>query len=205
MATHGANQVAMFADWKRTGNVSYTVSCSCVYVCAHARARVCTYACVCTWICVMCVCMSGGWVCLTIPVTPVSAPINTHRKNYIAPLYIEWRISCHTPPPIPTAGTQLTHRTSSCACHPTLSPRAFHLAKRSMLEQALRELRVRATQGGGGSETMDTHTAKKMRCTNLRVSGQSFPSQYQTCARSHQFHPLQSDGHLDSEYAKEAG
>ena len=135
----------MFADWKRKGNVSYTVSCSCVYVCARARV----YACVCTWICVMCVCMSGGWVCLTIPVTPVSAPINTHRKNYIAPLYIEWRISCHTPPPIPTAGTQLTHRTSSCACHPTLSPRAFHLAKRSMLEQALRELWVRATQGEG--------------------------------------------------------
>ena len=135
----------MFADWKRKGNVSYTVSCSCVYVCARVRV----YACVCTWICVMCVCMSGGWVCLTIPVTPVSAPINTHRKNYIAPLYIEWRISCHTPPPIPTAGTQLTHRTSSCACHPTLSPRAFHLAKRSMLEQALRELRIRATQGRG--------------------------------------------------------
>ena len=137
----------MFADWKRTEkfHIQYHVR---MCLCVHTGVCVC----VCTWTRVMCVC-TCGWldVSHTIPVTPVSTSINTHVKSCIASLYIEWSpLAATPPPPPPTAGTQLTHRTSSCACHPTLSPRAFRLAKRSKLEQASRELWVRATRGGGG-------------------------------------------------------
>ena len=156
----------------------------------------------------VCVCLYVWWVGVpdTVPVTPVSTSINTHVKNCIASLYIEWSPLAATPfppPPLLEPNSRIVHLHVLVIrpCHQEHSIwRKGQCSNRHCVSCGLGQ-----HGGEGGSETMDTHTAKKMRRTNLRVSGQSFPSQYQTCARSHQFHPLQSDGHLDSEYAKEAG